>query len=44
MGWRSPNFVYQPQGCANLRLLVKNYRLSDDIAFRFSDASWSEYP
>lgn len=34
--WRSPNFVYQPQSCDELSLLLKNYRLSDDIAFRFA--------
>lgn len=44
LGWRSPNYVYQPAGCTNLRLLLKNYRLSDDIAFRFSDHKWSEWP
>jgi alpha-amylase len=44
LGWRSPNFVYQPSGCHKLRLLVKNYRLSDDIAFRFSNREWPEYP
>ena len=44
LGWRSPNFVYRPQGCQNLRLLLKNYRLSDDIAFRFSNRGWSEWP
>ena len=44
MGWRSPNFVYQPAGCLRLRLLLKNYRLSDDIAFRFSNSAWTEYP
>ncbi|MDY6934981.1 MAG: glycoside hydrolase family 57 protein [Spirochaetota bacterium] len=44
MGWRSPNFVYQPKGCCYLNLLIKNYKLSDDIAFRFSNRSWSEYP
>ena len=37
LGWRSPNFVYRPSGCDSLRLLLKNYRLSDDIAFRFSN-------
>jgi len=42
LGWRSPNFVYQsPSG---VPLLLKNYRLSDDIAFRFSDRSWGDYP
>jgi len=42
--WRSPNFVYRPEGCNNTKLLLKNYRLSDDIAFRFSDKHWKEWP
>ncbi len=41
---RSPDFVYSPIGCGNLKLLLKNYRLSDDIAFRFSNRSWPEWP
>jgi alpha-amylase len=41
---RSPNFVYRPAGCEKIKLLLKNYRLSDDIAFRFSNPRWSEYP
>ncbi len=44
LGWRSPNYVYQPVGCMKLRCLLKNYRLSDDIAFRFSNRSWPEFP
>jgi len=44
LGWRSPNYVYQPAGCKKLKLLLRNRRLSDDIAIRFSDAKWSEYP
>ncbi len=44
LGWRSPNYVYQPSGCDNIKLLLKNYRLSDDIAFRFSNHGWSEWP
>lgn len=44
LGWRSPNYVYRPAGCDNIKLLLKNYRLSDDIAFRFSNRSWSEWP
>ena len=44
LGWRSPNFVYKPSGCESLRLLLKNYRLSDDIAFRFSNHDWPEFP
>ena len=44
LGWRSPNYVYRPAGCDHLNLLLKNYRLSDDIAFRFSDRNWPEFP
>ena len=42
--WRSPNYVYRPKGTENISLLLKNYKLSDDIAFRFSNHSWSEWP
>lgn len=42
--WRSPNYVYQPKDTENIRLLMKNYHLSDDIAFRFSNQGWSQYP
>lgn len=44
LGWRSPNYLYKASGTKNLRLLFKNYRLSDDIAFRFSEKSWSGWP
>ena len=44
LGWRSPNFVYHAAGTKRLKLLLKNYRLSDDIAFRFSDRHWAEWP
>ncbi len=44
LGWRSPNFMYRPKGSANIKLLLKNYRLSDDIAFRFGEKSWKEFP
>ena len=44
LGYRNPNFVYRPQGCEKLKLLLKNYKLSDDIAFRFSNRDWSEWP
>ncbi len=43
LGWRSPNFVYKPVN-SKIRLLLKNYRLSDDIAFRFSNREWKEWP
>jgi alpha-amylase len=41
---RSPNFVYGAVNCEKTKLLLKNHRLSDDIAFRFSDRGWSEWP
>lgn len=42
--WRSPNHVYKPAGASNINLLLKNYRLSDDLAFRFSNQGWAEWP
>ena len=44
LGYRSPNFVYRPKDCQRLKLLLKNYALSDDIAFRFSNRHWTEWP
>lgn len=44
LGWRSPNYVYQPTETSNVRLLLKNYKLSDDMAFRFSNRNWNEWP
>lgn len=44
LGWRSPNYLYQPAPCRRLALLLKNYRLSDDIAFRFSNRGWESWP
>jgi len=44
LGYRSPNYIYRPIGADRIALLLKNYRLSDDIAFRFSDRNWSEWP
>jgi len=44
LGYRSPNYVYRPPNTSTLKLLLKNYRLSDDIAFRFSNRDWSEWP
>jgi alpha-amylase len=43
LGWRSPNYVYVPPS-NNISLLLRNYKLSDDVAFRFSSRSWSEWP
>jgi alpha-amylase len=44
LGYRSPNFVYNPITAPGMKLLLKNYRLSDDIAFRFSNRQWSQWP
>ncbi len=44
LGKRSPNFLYKPYKEASIKCLLRNYRLSDDIAFRFSDINWSQYP
>ena len=44
LGWKSPDFVYTNAIDQKLRLLLRNYKLSDDIAFRFSNQGWSEYP
>jgi alpha-amylase len=44
LGWQSPNYVYKAQGTKGLKMLLKNYKLSDDIAFRFSEKSWVEHP
>jgi alpha-amylase len=44
LGWRSPNFTYNNAINPKLKLLLKNYTLSDDIAFRFSNKSWPEWP
>lgn len=42
--WRSPNHVYKAPGTDTTRLLLKNYRLSDDVAFRFSNRDWQQWP
>ncbi len=44
LGHRSCNFLYKPKGANKIKLLLKNYKLSDDIAFRFSNRGWTEYP
>lgn len=41
-GWRSPDYIYRSPG--GLPVLLRNYRLSDDIGYRFSDRSWDGYP
>lgn len=43
LGWRSPNYMYRPIN-ANLQVFLRNYKLSDDIGFRFSSQQWKEFP
>jgi alpha-amylase len=44
LGWKSPNYLYYNAINPKLKVLLKNFKLSDDIAFRFSNKSWAEYP
>lgn len=44
LGWKSPNFLYYSAVNPKLKLLLRNFRLSDDIIFRFSEREWSEWP
>ena len=44
MGWKSPNFIYSDDIQPKLKLLLRNYQLSDDIAFRFSNKGWEDWP
>jgi alpha-amylase len=44
LGWKSPNYVYSNAIDPKLKVLLKNFLLSDDIAFRFSNKTWADYP
>jgi len=44
LGWKSPNFTYVNAINPKLRVLMRNFKLSDDIAFRFSNTNWAEHP
>lgn len=44
LGWKSPNRLYCSAANPKLKLLLKNFQLSDDIAFRFSEQRWNEWP
>jgi alpha-amylase len=44
LGWKSPNYLYCNAINPRLKVLLRNFRLSDDIAFRFSNMAWSEFP
>ena len=44
LAWKSPHFLYNCANADGLKLLLRDYKLSDDISLRFSNPSWSEYP
>lgn len=44
LGWKSPHYLYHSNANPNLKLLLRDYKLSDDISLRFSNSDWSEYP
>ncbi len=44
LGWKSPDYIYTDSVQPRLKLLLRNYSLSDDIAFRFSDKGWKDWP
>ncbi len=44
LGWKSPNYLYYNANNPRLKILLKNFKLSDDIAFRFSNKSWEAWP
>ncbi|MEI6680559.1 MAG: glycoside hydrolase family 57 protein [Mariniphaga sp.] len=44
LGWKSPNFLYCNALNARLKVLMRNFRFSDDLSFKFSNKGWNEYP
>lgn len=44
LGWKSPDYIYTAASAPKLKLLLRNSKLSDDIAARFNDHAWNEYP
>ena len=44
LGWKSPHYLYHCNQNPKLKLLLRDYKLSDDISLRFSNSDWSEYP
>jgi alpha-amylase len=44
LGWKSPNYMYCNTINPKLKVLLRNFRLSDDLTFRFSNQDWSEWP
>ncbi|NDV84581.1 glycoside hydrolase family 57 protein [Bacteroides sp. 51] len=44
LGWKSPHYLYHCAMAPNLKLLLRDFKLSDDISLRFSNSDWSDYP
>ena len=44
LGWKSPNYVYSAASAPKLKILLRNAKMSDDIAKRFSNTEWDAYP
>lgn len=44
LGWKSPHYMYHCSAAPSLKLLLRDFKLSDDISLRFSNSEWSEYP
>lgn len=44
LGWRSPTYVYSVKGCSKIKALLRHYKLSDDVGYRFSQKSWPQWP
>lgn len=44
LGWKSPNYLYCSAVNPRLKLLLRNFKLSDDLSFRFSNKNWNQYP
>ncbi len=44
LGWKSPHYLYRPRTANDIILFMKDYHLSDDLAFRYSDRTWNEWP
>jgi alpha-amylase len=44
LGWRSPDYVYKPKFCDKLKVLLRNYRISDDVGYRFSSRDFNQWP
>ncbi len=44
LGWKSPNYLYASALNPKLKILMRNFKLSDDISFRFSNTNWDKFP